>query len=66
MSVSYRSSSKVDQLKNLVTLENKMKLFKRVELDQETKKKQVMKFYIFFDVVASSNPTPHELLQLPP
>ena len=39
ISVSYRSSSNVTCLKNLLTLENKMKLLKRVELGQETIKK---------------------------
>ena len=39
ISVSYRSSSNVTRLKNLLTLENKMKLLKRVELGQETIKK---------------------------
>ena len=36
ISVSYRSSSNVTRWKNLLTLENKMKLLKRVELGQET------------------------------
>ena len=39
ISVSYRSSSNVTRWKNLLTLENKMKLLKRVELGQETIKK---------------------------
>ena len=36
ISVSYRSSINVTRLKNLLTLENKMKLLNRVELGQET------------------------------
>ena len=36
ISVSYRSSSNVTRWKNLLTLENKIRLLKRVELGQET------------------------------
>ena len=52
ISVSYRSSSNVTRWKNLLTLENKMKLLKRVELGQETIKSKnehlpflIMKFH---------------------
>ena len=47
ISVSYRSSSNVTCLKNLLTLENKMKLFRRVELGQETIKSrnEVLPFF---------------------
>ena len=47
ISVSYRSSSNVTCLKNLLTLENKMKLFRSVELGQETIKSR-NEFFPFF------------------
>ena len=48
ISVSYRSSSNVTRWKNLLTLENKMKLLKRVELGQETikSKNKVLPFFV--------------------
>ena len=52
ISVSYRSSSNVTCLKNLSTLENKMKLFRRVELGQETIKSrnEVLPFFVNYEV----------------
>ena len=52
ISVSYRSSSNVTRLKNLLTLENKMKLLKRVELGQETikSKNEVLPFFVNFEI----------------
>ena len=47
ISVSYRSSSNVTRWKNLLTLENKMKLLKRVELGQETIKNRNEEFPFF-------------------
>ena len=48
ISVSYRSSSNVTYLKYLLTLENKTKLFRRVELGQETikSKNEVLPFFV--------------------
>ena len=52
ISVSYRSSSNVTWLKNLLTLENKMKLLKRVELGQETikSKNEVLPFFVNYEI----------------
>ena len=52
ISVSYRSSSNVTCLKNLLTFEKKMKLFRRVELGQETKKSinEVLPFFVNYEV----------------
>ena len=51
ISVSYRSSRNVTWLKNLLTLENKMKLLKRVELGQETikSKNEVLPFFVNYE-----------------
>ena len=48
ISLSYRSSNYVTRWKNLLTLENKMKLLKRVELGLETKKSknEVLPFFL--------------------
>ena len=52
ISVSYRSSSNVTWLKNLLTVENKMKLLKRVELGQETIKckNEVLPFFVNYEI----------------
>ena len=52
ISVSYRSSSNVTWLKNLLTLENKMKLLKRVELGQETikRKNEVLPLFVNYEI----------------
>ncbi len=52
ISVSYRSSSNVTWLKNLLTLENKMKLLKTVELGQETikSKNEVLPFFVNYEI----------------
>ena len=52
ISVSYRSSSNVTCLKNLLTLENQMKLLKRVELGQETIKSRykVLPFFVNHEI----------------
>ena len=52
ISVSYRSSSNVTRWKNLLTLENKMKLLKRVELGQETikSKNEVLPFFVNYEI----------------
>ena len=52
ISVSYRSSSNVTWLKNLLTSENKMKLLKRVELGQETvkSKNEVLPYFMNHEI----------------
>ena len=52
ISVSYRSSSNVTRLKNLLTFKNKLKLLKRVELGQETikSKNEVLPFFVNYEI----------------
>ena len=63
ISVSYRSSSNVTCLKNLLTLENKMKLFRKVELGQETIKSrnEVLPFFQSLSVALRSSQEEHLL-----